>query len=196
VPCLKCKKLEASHGKLGDLVSRSAPSWLPDGMAELLDDVVGEVSEYIQGRKYLVIVEGFRRTLAKKKDWLEHVNSGLADPSLEGNCILSRVIIIIFVFVLISNGQFIRVNAPIMPSLLMSFVGLKLSARHQHFLLGLGVWSMGISSSSRCCCRISCHCKGQVWSGRRTFVLSCSCDGRCKSMVHAGGRAAVYPTWV
>jgi hypothetical protein len=38
------KKLEASHGKLRDLVSWSVPSWLPDGMAELLDDVISEVT--------------------------------------------------------------------------------------------------------------------------------------------------------
>ncbi len=37
VPCPKGKKLEASHGKLGDLVSRYIPSGLSDGMAELLD---------------------------------------------------------------------------------------------------------------------------------------------------------------
>jgi hypothetical protein len=49
VPCPKHKKLEVSHGKLGDLVSWSVPSRLPYGTAELLDDVVGEVTEYIQG---------------------------------------------------------------------------------------------------------------------------------------------------
>jgi hypothetical protein len=43
------KMLEASHGKLGDLVSWSIPSRLPNGTAELLDDVVSEVMEYIQG---------------------------------------------------------------------------------------------------------------------------------------------------
>jgi hypothetical protein len=100
VPCPKRKKLEASHGKLGDLVSKSVPSWLPDGTAELLDDVVGEVSEYIQGCSHLVIVEGFRRPLAKKEYSLEHINSGLADPSLKGNSILSRVIFAVFVFIL------------------------------------------------------------------------------------------------
>ena len=41
------KKLEASHGKLRDLVSWSIPSGLPDGTAELLDDVISEVLEYI-----------------------------------------------------------------------------------------------------------------------------------------------------
>ncbi len=137
MPCLERKKLEAGHRKLGDLVSRSVPPWLPDGTAELLDDVVSEVSKYIQSRHHLVIVEGFHHPLAKKKDLLEHANSGLADPSLKGNSILSRVIIAVFVFVLISDGRFVRVNAPIMPSLLMCFEGLKLSARHQHFPPGL-----------------------------------------------------------
>ncbi len=93
------QKVEASHGKLGDLVSWSVPSRLPDGMAELLDDVISEISEYIQGCNHLVIVEGFRRSLAEKKDLLEHVNGGLADPSLEGSSFLLRVIFI-FVFVL------------------------------------------------------------------------------------------------
>ncbi len=91
------KKLEASHGKLGDLVSWSVPSRLPDGTAELLDDVISEVLEYIQGRNHLVIVEGFRRSLAEKKDSLEHVNGSRADPSLKGSSFLFRVI---FVFVL------------------------------------------------------------------------------------------------
>jgi hypothetical protein len=91
--------LEASHGKLGDLMSWSVPSRLPDGTAELLDDFISEVSEYIQGYNHLVIVEGFRHSLAEKKDSLEHVNGGLADPSLEGNSFLLRVIFI-FVFVL------------------------------------------------------------------------------------------------
>ncbi len=98
MPCPKRKKLEASHGKLGDLVPWSIPSRLPDGMAELLDDVISEVSEYIQGRNHLVIVEGFRRSLAEKKDLLKHVNSGLADPSLKGSSFLLWVnFIVIFV---------------------------------------------------------------------------------------------------
>ncbi len=84
MPCPKRKKLEGSHGKLGDLVSWSVPSRLPYGMADLLDDVVSEVSEYIQGHNHLVIVESFRRSFAEKKDLLEHVNGGLADPSLKG----------------------------------------------------------------------------------------------------------------
>ncbi len=112
VPCPKRKKLEASHRKLGDLVSQSIPFWLPHGMAELLDDVVGEVSEYIQGRNHLVIVEGFCRSLAEKKDLLVHVNGGLADPCLKGSsfCLrVSPIVTVIFIFVL--DGQFVRVNA-------------------------------------------------------------------------------------
>ncbi len=85
-------------------MSWSVPSRLPDGTAELLDYVISEVSEYIQGCNHLVIVEGFRRSLAEKKDSLEHVNGGCADPSLKGSSILSRVIVVILVFVLISDG--------------------------------------------------------------------------------------------
>ncbi len=66
-------------------------------MAELLDDVISEVLEYIQGCNHLVIIEGFRPSLAEKKDSLEHVNGGRADPSLEGSSFLLQVI---FVFVL------------------------------------------------------------------------------------------------
>ncbi len=84
-------------------MSWSVPSRLPDGTAELLDDVISEVSEYIQGRNHLVIVEGFCCSLAEKKDSLEHVNHGRADPSLEGSSFLLRVIFI-FVFVLVSDG--------------------------------------------------------------------------------------------
>jgi hypothetical protein len=39
VPCPKCKKLEASHRKLGDLVSWSVPFRLPYGTAELLNSL-------------------------------------------------------------------------------------------------------------------------------------------------------------
>ena len=104
MPCPKCKKLEASHGKLRDLVSWSVPSRLPDGTAELLDDVISEVSKYIQGCNHLVIVEGFRCSLAEKKDSLEHVNGGCADPSLEGSSFLLLGIFTVFVLVLISDG--------------------------------------------------------------------------------------------
>jgi hypothetical protein len=98
------KKLEAGHRKLGDLVSRFAPTWLPDGTAELLDDVVGEVSEYIQSHHHLVVIEGFHRPLAKEKDSLKHINSSLADPGLEGNSILLQVIVAVFVIILILDG--------------------------------------------------------------------------------------------
>ncbi len=104
MPCQECKKLEVGHGKLGDLVSRSIPPWLPDGTAELLDDVVGEILEYIQSCHHLVIVEGFRRPLAKEKDSLKHINSGLVDPDLKKNSILLQVIITVFVLVLILDG--------------------------------------------------------------------------------------------
>jgi hypothetical protein len=94
-----------SHGKLGDLVSWSIPSRLPYGIAELLDDVVGEVLEYIQGCNHLVIVEGFRRSLAEKKDSLEHVNGGLVDPCLKGSSFLLRVIpIVTVIFIFILDG--------------------------------------------------------------------------------------------
>ncbi len=160
MPCPKCKKLKASHGKLRDLVSWSVPSRLPDGTAELLDDVIGEVAEYIQGRNHLVIVEGFRRSLAEHKDSLEHVSGGRADPSLKGSNFLSRVIFIVFVLGLILDGLFVRVNAPVMPSLLTSFEGFKLSTRYQHFLPGLGARSIGISSPRPGWLVWSSHCRG------------------------------------
>ncbi len=132
MPCPKRKKLEASHGKLGDLVSWSIPSRLSYGMAELLDDVVGEVTEYIHGCNHLVVVEGLRCSLAEKKDLLEHVNSGLVDPCLEGSsfCLqVSPIVTVIFIFVL--DSCFVRVNAFLAPGLSHSFPGLTLSARHQ-----------------------------------------------------------------
>ncbi len=132
MPCPKCKKLEASHGKLGDLVSWSVPSRLPYGTAELLDDVVGEVMEYIQGHDHLVIIEGFRRSLAEKKDSLEHINGGLPDSCLKGSSFLLQVIsIVTIIFVFVFDGCFIRVNASLAPGLSHSFPGFKLSARHQ-----------------------------------------------------------------
>ncbi len=100
-----------------------------------------------QGLNLLVIIEGFSRPLAKEKDLLKHINSGLADPGLEGNSILSQVIVAVFVLVLISEGQFVRVFAPVMLSLSMCLKGLKLSTRHQHFPPGLGAQSIGISPS-------------------------------------------------
>ncbi len=85
-------------------MSRSIPPWLPDGTAELLDDVIGEISEYIQSCHHLVVVEGFRHSLAEKKDSLEHVSGGCADPSLEGSNFHLRGIVAVFVLVLISDG--------------------------------------------------------------------------------------------
>jgi hypothetical protein len=63
-------------------MSSYVPSWLPDGTAELLDDVVGEVSKYVQCGDHLVFVEGFCCSLAEEKDFLEHVHSGLLDSLL------------------------------------------------------------------------------------------------------------------
>jgi hypothetical protein len=80
-------------------MTRSVPPWLPDGTAELLDDVVGGVSEYIQSYHHLVVVEGFCRSLAEEKDMLGHVNCGRADPGLKGSRFLLQVIFI-FIFVL------------------------------------------------------------------------------------------------
>jgi hypothetical protein len=95
-------------------------------MAELLDDVIGEVLEYIQSPHHLVVVEGFRRSLAEKKNMLEHVKCGRADPGLKGSRFLMRVIFIfIFVLGLVSDGLFIRVNAPVMPSLSTFVQGLQ-----------------------------------------------------------------------
>jgi hypothetical protein len=56
-------------------------------------------------------------------------------------------VIFIFVFVLglVSDGLFIRVNAPVTPSLSTSFKGFKLSVRHQPFMKGLRALSEGIS---------------------------------------------------
>jgi hypothetical protein len=192
MPCPKCKKLEAGHGKLGDLVSRSVPPWLPDGTAELLDDVLGEVSEYIQSHHHLVVVEGFRRPLAEKKDSLEHVSGGRADPGLEGRNFHSQGIVAVFVLVLILDSRFIRVLALVTPSLLTSFAGFILSTRHQHFLPGLGAQA----SSPRPGQLIrSSHCR---WSSpvRSDDVSHQSVDRATVvagqwSMIRAGGRAAV-----
>ncbi len=150
-------------------MSRSVPPWLPDGTAELLDDVVGEVSEYIQSRHHLVIVEGFRHSLAEKKNMLEHVNCGCADPGLKGSRFHMRVIFIFgFVLGLVSDGLFIRVNAPVTPSLSMSFKGFKLSARHQPFMKGLQALSEGISFPRPGRLLWPSHCRGQVRSGWTT----------------------------
>ncbi len=150
-------------------MTRSVPPWLPDGMAELLDDVVGEVLEYIQSHHPLVVVEGFRRSLAEKKNTLEHVNCGRADPGLEGSRFFMRVIFIfVFVLGLVTDGLFIRVNAPVMPSLLTSFEGFKLSARHQPFMKGLRALSEGISFPRPGRLLWPSHFRGQVRSSRTT----------------------------
>jgi hypothetical protein len=134
------KKLKASHGKLGYLVSRYVPSWLPDGTAELLDDVVSEILECIQCSDHLVIVEGFYCSLAEEKDSLEHVHSGLADSCLEENWFPLRVTrIFSIVVVVIFDGRFVGVNARVAPRLSASFQGFKPSARHQPFLQVLRV---------------------------------------------------------
>jgi hypothetical protein len=147
------QKASASHGKLGDLVSSYVPSWLPDGTAELLDDFVVEVSEYVQGGDHLVIIEGFHCSLAEEKISLEHVHSVLADSCLEESWFSLRVACIfsiIIVIVVIIDGRFVGVNAPLTPRLAMGFQGFKLSARHQPFLQGLRAGPSQIPS---------CHCK-------------------------------------
>ncbi len=156
MPCPKGKKLKASHGKLGDLVSRYIPFWLPDGTAELLDDVISQVLECIQCSDHLVVGEGFCCSLAEEKASLEHVQSGLADSCLKGSwfplrvtCIFSIVVVVVF------DGLFVGVNAPLMLRLLASFQGFKLSARHQPFLQVLRAQPQGIPSPS-CSSR---HCK-------------------------------------
>ncbi len=75
-------------------------------MAELLDDVVGEVLEYIQGGDHWVVVEGFRHSLAEEKDSLEHVHSVLADSCLKESrfplrvtCIFSVVVVILVIII-------------------------------------------------------------------------------------------------
>jgi hypothetical protein len=187
VPCLKGNKLKASHGKLEDLVSRYVPSWLPDGTAELLDDVLSEVSEYIQGGNNLVIVEGCCHSLAEEKDSLEHVHCVLMDSCLDKSqfplrvsCIFSVVVII----VIIIDSQFVGVYAPLMSRLATGFQGFILIARHQHLLPGLRAGSC-----------LSCHCKvsSQVKVEQRKSSVGWSCNwllqvngraiGHCGSML-------------
>ncbi len=79
----KGKKLDASHRKLGDLVSGYIPSRLLDGTAELLDDIVSEVLKYIQGGDHLVVIEGYPNSLAEEKNSLEHIDCILADSCLD-----------------------------------------------------------------------------------------------------------------
>ncbi len=59
-------------------------------------------------------------------------------------------VIFIFVFVLglVTDSLFIRVNAPVKPSLSTLFKGFKLSAKHQPFMKGLRAHSEGISFPS------------------------------------------------
>ncbi len=174
------KKLEASHGKLGDLVPWSVPSRLPYGMAELIDDVLGEVTEYIQGHNHLVIIEGFHRSLAEKKDLLEHVNGGVADPCLKGSSFLLRVIsIVTVIFVFVLDGCFIRVNASLAPGLSYSFPGFKLSARHQPLLQVLRARPIWSHSPGR---RWSHYCWGS--SLVRSNDVSCQLVVRWSSRVN------------
>jgi hypothetical protein len=96
--------------------------------------------------------------LAEKKDSLEHVNGGLADPCLEGSSFLLRVIsIVTVIFVFVLDGCFVRVNASLAPGLSHSFPGFKLSARHQplnQVLRARPIWS---HSPGRC--RWSHYCR-------------------------------------
>ncbi len=137
-------------------MSRYIPSWLTDGTVELLDDVVSQVLECIQCCDHLVVVEGFRRSLAEEKNSLEHVHIGLADSCLKESWFPLRVTFIFSVIIVVFfDGRFVRVNAPNMLRFSMSFQGFKLSARHQPFLQGMRAHPKGISSPSRW----SCHCK-------------------------------------
>ncbi len=79
-------------------------------------------------------------------------------------------VIFIFVFVLglFTDGLFIRVNAPVMPSLSMSFEGFKLSTRHQPFMKGLRAHSEGISFLRLGRLLWPSHFRGQVWSSWTT----------------------------
>jgi hypothetical protein len=139
VPCPKGKELEASHRKLQDLVSRYVPSWLSDGMAVLLDDVIGEVSKYIQGCDYLVVVEGYHHSLAEEKDSLEHVNCVLTGSCLDKCWFPLRVFCFfsIIIFIIVFDIRFVRVVAQLMPRLATGFQDFILSARYQHLLPGL-----------------------------------------------------------
>jgi hypothetical protein len=169
MPCPKGKELEESHRKLRDLGPRYVPSWLPDGTAELLDDVVGEVLKYIKGGDQLVIVEGFCRSLAKEKDSLEHVNCVLKNSFLNKGRVPLRVFCFfsVVIVIIIFDSSFVKVDVPLTLRLATGFQGFKLSARHQPFLQGLRAgpyWS--------------CHCKASspVKVERRKLSVSWSCD--------------------
>ncbi len=132
-------------------MSSYVPSWLPDVTAELLNDVVSEALECIQCSDHLVIVEGFCYSLAEEKDSLEHVHSGVRDSCLKESRFPLRVTCIFsIVVVVIVDGRFVGVNAPLASCLLASFQGFRLSARHQPFLQVLREHPCGIPS---------CHCK-------------------------------------
>ncbi len=150
MPCPKGKELEASHGKLGDLLSRYVPSRLPDDTTELLDDVVGEVLKYIEGGDHLVIIEGFCRSLAEAKDSLKHVDCVLTNSCLNKGRFTLRVFCYfsVIVAIVVFDSQFVRVDALITLHLVMGFQGFKLSVRHQPFLEVL-----------RALPCLSCHCE-------------------------------------
>ena len=173
-------------------MSRSVPPWLPDGTAELLDDVVGEVLEYIQSCHHLVVVERFCRSLVEKMDLLEQVSGGHADPGLKKSDYHSRGMVTVFVLVLILDGRFVRVLALVTPSLLTSFAGFILSTRHQHFPPGLGAQS---SSPHLGWLIRSSHCRRS--SPIKSDNVSCQSVDRATvvvgqwSVVRAGGRTAV-----
>jgi hypothetical protein len=172
-------------------MSGYVPSWLPDGTAELLDDVIGEVLKYIKGGDHLVVIEGFRRSMAEEKYSLEHADCVLANSCLnEGRftfrvaCIFSVVIVIV-----VFNSRFVRVDAPLMPRSMMGFQGFKLSARHQPFLEVLRLLPC-----------LSCHCKAlsQVKVKQHTpsvnwLQLVIVSQWLCNwlSRINAAGRAAV-----
>ncbi len=67
------------------------PLLASNGTAELLDDVVGEISKSIEGGDHLVVVEGFCRSLAEEKDSLEHGNCVLANSCLDEGRVTLRV---------------------------------------------------------------------------------------------------------
>ncbi len=78
------------------------------------------------------------------------------------------IFIFIFVLGLVSDGLFIRVNAPVTPSLSTSFEGFKLSTRHQPFMKGLQALSEGISFPHPGRLLWPSQFRGQVRSSRMT----------------------------
>jgi hypothetical protein len=67
VPFPKGNELEAGHRQLRNLESLSIPSGLPESAGNILDGVIIELSEDIEGCDHLVVVEGFSCPLAKQK---------------------------------------------------------------------------------------------------------------------------------